>query len=717
MEPSSLNRHHEGRMSEPVTRQFRAGAGALLLVAMAAVIAARLLPTPGTTAALVLPNVAVAVSGFISAGVIASANRFHRWNGHRAFVFASFILGLTGVAFSLLAASGRVVDTLGQTNLLFLLFLPPLFYALRAELLDHFPRRERAEFAADVLLATASLTAIIYLIIVPPTAGPAAEASAALWAVLAATQVAMFFSLMLWAPTREHVGLALSFALGAVAASGFGWEWAKGSFTVASPVVTTSAALSVLGLAATAAYLRRDSRTQRTDRRARPPIGNGSVIVACAALVTVAIMHGRDEISGSQEVVMIAALGLGVTARVIMSQAKITVAHRETRTALAAKELALHEADQALDRVREANETLRQSEEHLRLVFEAAVDGIVELDVHDIVLRANDAFCSMVGLDRAVVEGQPWTALAAAIDGADAGFASLPRTGTGLIQQTEGQALHLESRTSEVPMDPPRRILLVRDVTAGRVADQTIRSLFQFLQDRDEDRTRLLRRTNAAIESERNRIARDLHDGPVQGVSAASLSLEAALLMIKAGDIERGTEVLTKIRKELAGEADSLRALMSGLRPPVLEERGLIPALRETLARFGTDQGVLTTFNGALAKPIPRDLETLAYRVVQEALSNAGKHAKAGRVNVNVEADLTQLRIEVEDDGTGFDSARAREFLHQGRVGLASMRERVELASGSFVVRSSLGRGTTILATLPVDTVPALRELAVDDAR
>ena len=75
-------------------------------------------------------------------------------------------------------------------------------------------------------------------------------------------------------------------------------------------------------------------------------------------------------------------------------------------------------------------------------------------------------------------------------------------------------------------------------MTAARVADQTIRSLFKFLQDRDEDRTRIMRRTNAAIESERNRIARDLHDGPVQGVSAASLSLEAVLLMLKAGDAE-----------------------------------------------------------------------------------------------------------------------------------------------------------------------------------
>jgi signal transduction histidine kinase len=704
-------------MSQPVSRQFRAGAGVLLIIAVAAMIAARTVPASGTTASFVLPNLAVGLAGFVAAGVIAGANRFHHWDGHRAFVFASFILGLTGLGLASIAGSGRTITTLGPRDLLFLLYLPPLFYALRAELRDHFPTEERTEFVADVLLITASLASIVYLIIVPANASPAAQASAATWAVLAAGQVAMFVSLMFWAPTRDHVAHALSFSSGAVAAAGFGMEWSTGSFTVASPIVSVTAACSVLGLAATATFLRRGAGVQRTARLARPIIANGSVIAAFAALVTVTITQNRREISNAQEVAIIAALGLAVTARIIMSQTKITIAHRETRAALAAKELALHEADQALDRVREANETLRQSEEHLRLVFDAAVDGIVELDERDTILRANEAFCGMVGLDRTSVEGQPWTALAAAINGADGGFASLPSTGAGLISQVEGQALYLESRTSDVPMDPPRRLLLVRDVTAGRVADQTIRSLFQFLQDRDEDRTRLLRRTNAAIESERNRIARDLHDGPVQGVSAASLSLEAALLMIKAGDLERGTEVLTKIRKELAEEADSLRALMSGLRPPVLEERGLIPALRETLNRFGTDHDVLTSFNGVLAKPIPRDLETLAYRVVQEALSNAGKHAKAGRVNVNVQADLTQLRIEVEDNGTGFDSARAREFLHQGRVGLASMRERVELASGSFVVRSSLGKGTTILATLPVEAAPALRELAVDEAR
>jgi signal transduction histidine kinase len=133
----------------------------------------------------------------------------------------------------------------------------------------------------------------------------------------------------------------------------------------------------------------------------------------------------------------------------------------------------------------------------------------------------------------------------------------------------------------------------------------------------------------------------------------------------------------------------------------------------QTLARFGTDFGIVTEFEGSITNALPEDLETLAYRVVQEALSNAGKHAKAERISVSVDSNGPQLRIEVEDDGRGFDNAKAREFLKMGRVGLASMRERVELASGTFVVRSTPGRGTTIVATLPLENAPADRELAI----
>jgi signal transduction histidine kinase len=138
----------------------------------------------------------------------------------------------------------------------------------------------------------------------------------------------------------------------------------------------------------------------------------------------------------------------------------------------------------------------------------------------------------------------------------------------------------------------------------------------------------------------------------------------------------------------------------------------LLPALRDNLMRFGTENGLLVDFDGTLSRDVPADLETLAYRVVQEALANVAKHADATRVTVAVDSDQSQLRIEVEDDGCGFDPNLARDFLHAGRVGLASMRERVELASGTFAVRSTPGRGTAVMATIPLDA--ALLVVAAD---
>jgi len=706
-------------MSDASARRRARSAAVVPLVAAAAALVVCAVVPDGRTKTLVSEASVVMLNVIAAASILQRSRMGSAWRSARSF---AVLLGL----FALAAAALFVVDVRQQMpqaqpfDVVFLLFLVPVLGAAREEYKGHFPSEDRREIAIDATLIAVSLAAIGYALIRPVSADGTGSLSAGTFAIVAATIFAAFGVLALWIPSPAHLlqWLVLTALSGAMLA--FGWGWTRGSFDADFPgiVIIIFMVAGPLMAAIMAWFPRRDDAEpdQRTLTLVRPILTSVSVVSACAALVTVATLDDARGLSAVQSAAIIAVLGLGVAARILANQIRSTQAHADARRALSDKERALSEADLALERVREANETLRQSEEHLRLVFEAAVDGIVELDHRDVILRANDAFCGMVRIDRASIEGLPWTALAASVTGADASFVSLPATGQGTIQRSEGQPLYLESRISEVPMSPPRRLLLVRDVTAGKIADQTIRSLFKFLQDRDEDRTRLLRRSNSAIEAERNRIARDLHDGPVQGVSAASLSLEAALLMIKAGDTERGTEILTKIRKELAEEADGLRGLMSGLRPPLLEERGLIPAIRETLARFGTEHGIRTEFSGTVAAEIPDDLETLAYRVVQEALSNAAKHSQAEHVAVAVELDQVQLRVEITDDGVGFDSARAREFLQMGRVGLASMRERVELASGTFVVRSNAGRGTTIVATLPVDTTPAGRQLSINDA-
>jgi len=709
-------------MTEYRTRAPARLVAALFLFAACGALALFLLSPEGTRDRAILGQ------ALVMAMAAASAFAMWRWSrGPGAWVSASamatmFALTVVAVgAFLLNTIAGRAWAGPSAYDGAFLLLMIPVLWAARREFAAHLPPDDRREIAIDVLLIAVSLAAVCYVVILPDGENPlVVSLSAGTFALLATTIFTIYGALAIWVPSPAHLIQWIVFTSFAGAIVAFGWEWSQGIFMGLSTAAMIPFLLGPPALTATVALLPRRTATgpgERPLRLARPLLTSLSVACACAAFVTVASLDEERGIEGTQATAIITILGAGVAFRILANQLGSTQAHQETAAALAEKASALADTDAALQRLREVNETLRGSEEHLRLIVDAAVDGIVELDERGTILRANRAFARMVQMDRGSIEGQPWSALAASISGADASFASLPSTGQGTIQRPEGQPLYLESRISEVPMTPRRRLLLIRDVTASRVADQTIRSLFQFLQDRDEDRTRLLRRTNAAIEAERNRIARDLHDGPVQGVSAASLSLEAALLMVQAGETERGMEVLAKIRRELAEEADGLRRLMAGLRPPVLEERGLIPALRETLTRFEEDHDELAvTFTGSLAAALPEDLETLAYRVVQEALSNIAKHAGARSISVAVGSDQQLLHVEITDDGCGFDANAVREFLRTGRVGLASMRERVELASGTLVVRSTPGRGTTILATLPVDESPVGRVLAVSDA-
>jgi PAS domain S-box-containing protein len=709
-----LGHHVRPTMSTQVSRLSAWLAPVVLLLAGAGVVLAYTTMKADVRRTDGLAGTIVAGACLLAAiAILARSRRPGSWRSARWLGIAVLSLAAGSGAFAVLDIRGIVPTRPTPYDAAFgvvaILFLIPASLEFRG----HVAREDRREILADVALISASIGTMLYLILRPNGIDPAGQASAAEFALIVASGVSAYGALAMWLPTAPHVGLFAAVCGLASAILTFGDAWVHGVFRPGEPAVGIPLALSSLFLALLVTMVPRrmdEERPRRPARYGRALLTTLSVTTACGALGLVATLEIDERLGPWQASGLIGLLAVGVALRILVNQVRGTQAQRAVHEALDQKEVALRETDKALARLQRANETLRESEERLRTVFEAAVDGIVELDAKDVIVRANSAFCRMIELPQSLVEGQPWTVLAASIE-ADESFATLPVTGQGELRR-EGHAIYLEARTSEIPGDAPRRLLLVRDVTAARVADQTIRSLFKFLQDRDEDRTRIMRRTNAAIESERNRIARDLHDGPVQGVSAASLSLEAVLLMLKAGEADEGIEVLAKVRGELSEEADNLRRLMSGLRPPLLEERGLIPALRETLDKYGRDNGVRTEFVGRALVEIPQDLETLAYRIVQEALSNSTKHSRARAITVNVEGVGGQLRIEIADDGVGFDSAKAREYLQMGRVGLASMRERVELANGTFMVHSTPGKGTTVLATLPLDALPAPREFS-----
>jgi signal transduction histidine kinase len=204
-----------------------------------------------------------------------------------------------------------------------------------------------------------------------------------------------------------------------------------------------------------------------------------------------------------------------------------------------------------------------------------------------------------------------------------------------------------------------------------------------------------LRSAIAASDQERARWARELHDETLQALGGLRVLLASAL---RRGNAERNEEAMRQAIEDVEVEIDNLRAIISDLRPSLLDDLGLLPAL-EALLNRRRDAGLKIDSELHLPEPggaVPsKDLETTTYRLVQEALTNVVKHAQATQVRVLVEmAGDGELRIEIEDDGRGFDTGgRSSGF------GLSGMRERMFLAGGTLEI-SSGDTGTTVHARI-----------------
>jgi signal transduction histidine kinase len=192
--------------------------------------------------------------------------------------------------------------------------------------------------------------------------------------------------------------------------------------------------------------------------------------------------------------------------------------------------------------------------------------------------------------------------------------------------------------------------------------------------------------------AERKRVERDLHDGAQQRLVAVALELQLVRRKLET-DPAAAAELLETAADELTGATRELRELARGLHPPLLADRGLVPAL-EALA---TRAPVPVEVEAADVERAPEAVEAAAYFVVAEALTNVARHARAERAVVRVERDDGRLRVEVEDDGAGGADIAAGS-------GLRGLADRVRALDGSLEVESRPGRGSTVRATLPVRT-------------
>lgn len=212
-----------------------------------------------------------------------------------------------------------------------------------------------------------------------------------------------------------------------------------------------------------------------------------------------------------------------------------------------------------------------------------------------------------------------------------------------------------------------------------------------------EARMRLLASTVHGAEEERRWIASELHDGPIQRLSATALSLDLLANRVRRGRLDSVEEGLRDVRDALAVQMESLRRLMSELLPPMLDEGGVAAAIASHASVVLPEQAVCAVKDRTGSVRFVPEVETAVYRIAGEALANIVKHSDATHVRVLLERRGGELSLAVIDDGVGFDGERGA----SGHLGLTAMRERVESVGGRLRIRSARGEGTRIEATLP----------------
>ncbi len=218
---------------------------------------------------------------------------------------------------------------------------------------------------------------------------------------------------------------------------------------------------------------------------------------------------------------------------------------------------------------------------------------------------------------------------------------------------------------------------------------------------------RRLQAAQSAREEERKRLAEELHDETM--AELVSTALEMGMLARQAKITPEGLDQeLDGLRKRLRSTEQGLRQIVQGIYPSVLTNLGLVPALRNFFEHVSSRSNPSTVSlalglraTGFGEERLPEGVEIVLYRVVQQGVTNTVQHAKASRVQVELDWRESELSMSISDDGVGFDVDHPGETPHTGHFGLVTLKDRIEGLGGSFALESTPSVGTTIKATVP----------------
>ena len=215
-----------------------------------------------------------------------------------------------------------------------------------------------------------------------------------------------------------------------------------------------------------------------------------------------------------------------------------------------------------------------------------------------------------------------------------------------------------------------------------------------------EERDRII-----AVEEEiRRRLARDLHDGPAQMLAAIIMSANFVKDAIAHNALDHAVNELGEMLPVAEKALRQVRTLLFDLRPVILETQGLVPALKSYAQRLQETEGLNVVFStsGEFGR-LSHNAEVAIFSVVQEAITNAKKHARASRIDIEVNPVDDNLIVVVRDNGVGFDvKAVTGRYDERGSLGMLNMKERAEIVEGALSLSSQPGKGTTITLKLPL---------------
>ena len=323
-------------------------------------------------------------------------------------------------------------------------------------------------------------------------------------------------------------------------------------------------------------------------------------------------------------------------------------------------------------------------------VFDCAPDGIVVVDGRGRIIDVNPCAQELFGYDSDELVGRPIEMLIpqsrrASHEEQRAGYHADPAVrsmGVGLDlsgQRKDGREFPVEISLS--PWSSGEEVFviaIIRDVT-----------------ERWQLRAFGLGALRAA-EDERQRISRELHDDTAQRLATLLIRLRLAS---KEEHAEPRMSMLEDLREGLQETAESVRRIARGLRPPALEDAGVVTALQAHIRNLFEDLDIRSSFDaGAVDQYLDEDAKLVLYRVIQEALSNVVRHSGASSVNVTIQVDGAFIVAVVKDDGKGFDH---RAIAGAGGLGLVGMKERAASTSGTVRVDSRPGHGTRVRLSIP----------------